>query len=39
MGKVRYKVGNWREYNRALKNRYNLNLWISPGVVGGWLAA
>ncbi|MCX7803838.1 MAG: IS5 family transposase [Planctomycetota bacterium] len=39
MGKVRYKVGNWREYNRALKNRYNLNLWISPDVVVGWLAA
>ena len=31
MGKVRYKVRNWSKYNRALKERYSLTLWIDEG--------
>ena len=38
MKKVRYKVRNWREYNRALKNRYSFNLWLNDDVRAAWLA-
>lgn len=38
MGKVRYKVRNWSRYNRALKRRYSLEIWLSPDVVRGWYA-
>lgn len=33
---VRYKVTNWKEYNRSLKNRGNITLWLSEDVVDGW---
>lgn len=36
MGKVAYKVRNWKQYNRALVNRGNLALWISEDVIEGW---
>lgn len=29
---VRYKVKNWRQYNRSLVNRGNITLWFSPDV-------
>ena len=38
MKKVRYKVHNWREYNRALKNRYSFTLWLDDKVQVEWLA-
>lgn len=38
MGKVRYKVRNWPEYNQALKNRYRLELWLSDDVIDAWYA-
>ena len=38
MAKRRYKVGNWREYNRALKERYRLTILVSEEVSWGWYA-
>jgi len=38
MEKVRYKVANWPEYNRSLKNRYSFTLWFNGEVRSGWFA-
>ena len=35
---VRYKVRNWPEYNRALKDRYSFTLWFNDGVRVAWFA-
>ena len=37
--KHRYRVTNWREYNRALVARGAITLWIDEAVVAGWGAA
>lgn len=37
--KARYRVTNWREYNRALVARGAVTLWIDEAVVAGWGAA
>ena len=37
--KSRYRVTNWREYNRALVARGAITLWIDEAVVAGWGAA
>jgi hypothetical protein len=37
--KSRYRVTNWREYNRALVARGSITLWIDEAVVAGWGAA
>jgi len=34
--KARYRLRNWREYNRALVQRGSLTLWISEDVVQTW---
>jgi IS5 family transposase len=34
--KKRYKVTNWREYNRALVNRGDFTLWFSDDVLLAW---
>lgn len=39
MGKVAYRVRNWKSYNRALINRGNLTLWVSEDAVASWYAA
>lgn len=39
MGKVAYRIQNWKQYNRALIDRGNLTLWISEDVVESWYAA
>ena len=36
--KTRYRVTNWPEYDRALVNRGDLTLWISPGAIKAWNA-
>ena len=36
--KPRYRVTNWREYNRALVARGAITLWIDEGVLAGWRA-
>jgi len=38
MAKVHYRVRNWPEYNRALVNRYRLEVWLSDEVERGWYA-
>jgi transposase len=38
MEKVQYRLSNWRTYNRALKNRYDVTLWLSDDVQAAWLA-
>ena len=37
--KRRYRVTNWREYNRALVARGAITLWIDEAVIAGWGAA
>lgn len=39
MGKVAYKIRNWKHYNRALINRGNLTLWVSEDAIQSWYAA
>jgi hypothetical protein len=36
MGKVAYRVRNWREYNRALIDRGNLTVWIGDNLEETW---
>lgn len=36
--KVSYKVTNWREYNKALKQRGSLTIWLSEDLDENWLA-
>jgi len=38
MAKIRYKVNNWPDYNRALKNRFRLTVLMSEEVSSGWYA-
>ena len=37
--KATYKVGNWREYNRALRQRGSLTVWVSPEALATWTPA
>ena len=34
--KAKYKIGNSREYDQALKNRGSLTLWFSEDAIAGW---
>ena len=34
--KKKYKVTNWKEYEKSLCNRGYLTLWISPSVIKSW---
>ena len=36
MGKIAYRIKNWKDYNRALINRGNLTLWFSEDAVENW---
>jgi IS5 family transposase len=36
MGKVAYRIRNWKQCNRALINRGNLTLWVSEDVISAW---
>jgi hypothetical protein len=36
MGKITYKIRNWKQYNRALVNRGNLTLWFSEDAIQSW---
>lgn len=35
---AKYRIRNWREYNKALVQRGSLTIWFSPEAVEGWLA-
>ncbi len=34
--KTRYRVTNWREYERGLVQRGDVTVWLSPAAVGAW---
>jgi hypothetical protein len=34
--KQHYKVSNWPEYNQALRNRGNIEVWISDDAIDNW---
>jgi hypothetical protein len=34
--KVRYRVLNWREYDRALQQRGSLTVWVTPEALKTW---
>jgi hypothetical protein len=34
--KTAYRTRNWPEYNRALKQRGSLNVWISKDTLANW---
>ena len=34
--KTKYRVGNWREYERALVQRGDVTLWLSADATGRW---
>jgi IS5 family transposase len=37
--KISYRIKNWPEYNRALINRGNINIWISDEIQKNWIAS
>ena len=37
--KTKYRVNNWPEYDRALVQRGNINLWISEDAIDSWKPA
>ncbi|CAN7550370.1 transposase [Caballeronia sp. LjRoot31] len=34
--KARYKVTNWREYNKALRQRGDITIWFTEGALAAW---
>jgi hypothetical protein len=38
MGKMKFKVANWQEYEAGLRRRGSLTLWITPDALAGWAA-
>jgi len=37
--KAKYKVENWGEYNRALRQRGSLTIWVTPEALAAWTPA
>ncbi|MEO1987671.1 MAG: IS5 family transposase [Martelella sp.] len=38
IGKMKFKVTNWAEYEAGLRRRGSLTLWITPEALAGWAA-
>jgi hypothetical protein len=38
IGKMKFKVRNWREYEAGLRRRGSLTLWLTPEALDGWTA-
>lgn len=38
IGKMKFKVTNWREYEAGLRRRGSLTLWITPEALSSWQA-
>ena len=38
IGKMKFKVTNWAEYEAVLHRRGSLTLWITPEALAGWAA-
>jgi hypothetical protein len=36
MGKAKYKITNWSQYNKALVNRGSLTFWIDEKAIQSW---
>jgi hypothetical protein len=36
--KTKYKLKNWSAYNRALRDRYSVTVWLSDDAQAGWYA-
>jgi len=34
--KQRYKISNWPEYNEALRQRGNIEIWLSKDAIENW---
>ncbi len=34
--KQKYKINNWSEYNKALRQRGNIEVWLSDGAIENW---
>ena len=39
MGKSKYSITNWAEYNKALSNRGSLTFWIDEQTINLWCSA
>ncbi len=37
MQRVKYKIENWRDYNKSLINRGKITLWIQDGAMESWI--
>ena len=37
--KTKYRVGNWRDYERALVRRGDITLWLSADAIAAWTPA
>ena len=38
IGKMKFKVTNWAEYEADLRRRGSMTLWIAPEALAGWAA-
>lgn len=38
IGKMKFKVTNWAEYEAGLRRRGSMTLWITPAALAGWAA-
>ncbi len=38
IGKMKFKVTNWREYETGLRRRGSLTLWVTPEALSSWQA-
>jgi hypothetical protein len=36
--KTKYRIRNWTDYNRSLKRRGSLTVWLSEEAIGNWLS-
>ncbi len=37
--KTKYRLRNWRDYNRSLRQRGSLTFWIAEDLLSNWIAA
>jgi len=34
--KARYRLSNWKDYNKSLRSRGNINIWFTSDIIEGW---
>jgi hypothetical protein len=39
IGKIKFRVTNWRDYEAGLRRRGSLTLWLTAEALAGWAAA